>query len=93
MQRPQQPCLFDCGLRLVRTLRMKKKQGFRLAQVPKRRSHRVLPEMQQRAHPLETVDDQIPPGHRVGHHHNRDLLANLRQRAQQPALLLGPAYA
>ncbi len=93
VQRPQQPCLFDRGLRFVRALGMKKKQGFRLAQVPKRRPHRVLPELKQRAHPFESIDDQIPPGHGAGHHHDRDLLASLRQRGQQSALLLGTAYA
>ena len=92
MQRPQQPRLLDRGFRLVRALRMKKKQGFRFAQVPKRRSHRVLTEMKQPAHPFEAINDQIPPRHPVFHHHNRDLLANLRQRAQQPALLFGPTY-
>lgn len=93
MQHSQQPCLLDRGFRLVHALRMKEKQGARLAQIPKRRSHRVLTELPQGAHPLKPVDDQIPPGHRVFHHHNRDLLAHLRQRAQQPTLLLGSAYA
>ena len=93
MQRPQKPGLLDRGLRLVRALRMKKKQGFRFTQIPECRPHRVLPEMQQRAHPLEAIDHQIPPGCHVGHHHNRDLLTNLGQRAQQPTLLLRPAYA
>ena len=71
---------------------MKKKKRFRFTQVPKRRSHRVLTEMKQSAHALEAIDDQISSRH-AGHHHNRNLLANLRQRAHQPALLLGPADA
>lgn len=72
---------------------MKKQQRFRLAQVPECRSHRVLPEMLQRTHPLEAINDQIPPRRRVLHHHNRHLLASLRQRAQQPTLLLGPTHS
>lgn len=93
VQCPQQPCLLDRGFSLVRALRVKQKQGFRLAQVPQRRSHRVLSELPQGAHALEPVDDQIPPWIRAGYHHDRDLLADLRQRAQQPALFLGPAHA
>lgn len=85
----EQPGLLDRRLSLRRAERPEKDQRLRLAHVPHRRLDRVLPQALQKTHTPVAVDHLVPALFLAKrHHHDRYLLALLRERGEQPPLPL-----
>jgi len=87
----EQPGLLDRRLRVRCSQGAVEDQGLRFAHVPRRRTDRVLPQASQQTYALVAVDHLVPA--RIlakRHHHDRHLLALLRERGQQPPLPLRP---
>lgn len=92
VQLREQPALFERRLRFGLAQRAVEDQGFRLVHRPHRGLDRVATQSPQGAHTLVAVDHHEAAPLARRHHHDRDLLAPLGQRAQQPSLLLRPPH-
>ncbi len=85
----EEPSLLDRRLSLRRPERPEKDQRLRLGHVPHRRLDRVLPQPLQKTHTLVAVDHLVPARILAKcHHHDRHLLALLRERREKPPLPL-----
>ena len=85
-QLTQKPSLLERAVRLARAHHSLQEQRIRLAQRPRRRPHRVLPQLAQQAHPLVAVDHDMDQRLCRAHHHDGRLLPDLRQRRQETPL-------
>lgn len=85
-QRQQQPALLERAQRLRAALAAVEQQRLARFQIPHRGAHRVRAQTLETAQTLEAVDDHVAA--RLGHHHDRHLLAPRGQRPKQPALAL-----
>jgi len=92
MQLGEKPALLKRRLRLGLAQRAVEHQGFRLVHRPDRGLDGVASQPSQGAHTLVSVDHHEAVRLARSHHHDRDLLAPLRQRPEQPSLLLRPPY-
>lgn len=88
-QRQQQPALLERAQRLRAALAAVEQQRLARLQIPHRGAHRVRTQTLETAQALEAVDDHVRA--RLGHHHDRHLLAPRGQRPKQPALALRAA--
>jgi hypothetical protein len=87
VQGRKKPALLELRESLRAALAAVQQQRVALAEIPRRRRHRVGAQSLQTTQTLESVDDQIALG-RQRDDDNRYLLAMLGQRRQQAALTL-----
>ena len=92
MQFREQPALLQRRLRFRLPQRSAEHQSLDLAQRPHRGRDQVAAQAVQGSHPLVPVDHNETVRLARRHHHYRDLLASLRQRPEQPSLLLWPPH-
>lgn len=93
MQLREQPALLERRLRFGLAQRAVEHQGFRLVHRPDRGHDGVATQAPKGAHALVPVDHhEAARLLECRHHHDRDLLASLGQRPEQPSLLLRPPH-
>lgn len=92
MQLREQPALLERRLRFGLAQRAVEHQGFRLVHRPDRGHDGVATQAPKGAHALVPVDHHEAARLACRHHHDRDLLASLGQRPEQPSLLLWPPH-
>ena len=89
----QQPTLFQRGVALGGAQGAVQQQSLGFAHGPHHRLHGVAAQLLQSRHAFEAVDDQVTVGLvRQGHYHDGPLLAQSRQRSQQPAFTIRTAH-
>lgn len=93
MQLGEKPALLQRRLRLRLAQRAVEHQGLRFVHRPDRGLDGVATQPSQSTHPLVPVDHHEAVRLARRHHHDRDLLAPLGERSQQPPLLLRPPYS
>ena len=85
----QQPPLLQRRRALARAHQPIQHERLRFAQIPARGADQIVPQPAQRPHPLVAIHQDEALGPVAVHDHDRDLLADRRQRPHQLAFRLG----